>query len=70
MIYRYSGSYLSSASVETLHVRAGLPKIIPVVEDLLVAPAGLVLYVIQRADLALGFDVDLLGLDLAIVGVR
>ena len=64
MIYRKSGSYLSSASVATLHCGACLSKIIPVVEDFLVTAAWLVLHVVQRTDLTLRLDVELLGLDL------
>lgn len=50
-------SYLGAAAVQALNVGTRLSEIVSVVEDLFVAAAGLVLHIIQRTDLALGFDV-------------
>ena len=48
-----------------------MPEILDVVVDLFVSAAGLVLHVVQGADLALGLDLDLLvgDLDLAASGL-
>lgn len=53
-------TYLGPAAVQALNVGTRLPQIGCVVEDLFVATARLVLHVIQRADFALGLDVNLL----------
>jgi len=57
-------TYLGSAAVQALDVGTRLPKVVSVVEDLFVAASRLVLNIIQRTDLAFGFDVYLLRRDL------
>jgi len=49
--------YLRPAAIQTLNVGTRLPKIISVVENFFVATTRLVLYVVQRTDLAFSLDV-------------
>lgn len=57
-------TYLGPAAVQALNVGTRLTKIVSVVENLFVATAWLVLHVIQRTNLALGFDIYFLRRDL------
>lgn len=60
-------SYLGAAAVGTFHIGIrSLPKIVTIIEYLLVTATRSVLHVVQRSNLALSLDVDLLRLNLSL----